>query len=331
MTTGTDADPAPAEPGGAPAERAAPGTTALFARVLAACLVFIALFTASWVGAFHDPEPHGVPIGVVGAAYAPTDPTVKILRYGDESALLQAIGHGTVAGGLTSAQGRATIWTAQAQGHGTVQFVTAYLTAVAAHGGIRPAMRTLAPFASGDPTGVVPFFVALSLLVSGLIAGTLVGSARTLRRSVGVSVLVVFSVLAYLLDWLIADRWLGAITGSAPGYAAVIVLYVLAVSSTAAGLVAWGRPLIAVAGALFFGLAVPATGGPAALGYFLPAFFQHLQLFLPPSAAVYGIRAAEWFDGYGVPAACLALGAWIVAGTAALLARRPIAPPLTEG
>jgi hypothetical protein len=332
MTTDTDARSAAAErPENTVAVLGGANVSPLLPRVSVACLAFIALFTACWVGAFHDPVPHGVQIGVVGTAPLPAESAVAIHRYGDASALRQAVEHATVAGGIVLEHGQATIWTAQAQGRQTVQFVTTYLTGVAARSGDRATVHALAPFASGDSAGVVPFFVVLSLLVPSLIAGALIGSASALRRSVGVAALVGFSILAYLLDWLIADRWLGAITGSSSGYAGVVVLYVLAVSATAAGLAAWGRPLVAIAGALFLGLAVPATGGPAALGYFLPAFFQHLQLLLPPSAAVYGIRADEWFDGVGVPTACLTLGAWSVAGTVALLAKRRTARPSTKG
>lgn len=319
------------QPGSETAPVAPAGASSLLPRVLALCLVFIAIFTGLWVGAFHTSTPHDVPIGVVGSASPPASSAVSITHYSDDGALQRAVSHGMVAGGLDISGGVASIWVGGAQGKQTLMFTTAYLTGIAAQEGAKPTVKTLARFASGDPSGVVPFFVALSLLVPSLIAGAVIGISTTLRRPTRLALLLGYSVLAYLIDWLIADRWLGAITGNSADFAGVVGLYALAVAATAAGLTAWGRPLVAVAGALFLGLGVPATGGPATLGYFIPRFYQRLQLTLPPSAAVHGIRAAEWFGGVGVSTACLALGAWSVAGVAVMLARPHIARPSTKG
>lgn len=300
----------------------ATGPFAVVLRLVSVCLMFIALFSACWIGAFHAPVPHDMPIGLVGMSSPPASSATTAHRFTSESALRDAVAHGEVTGGLALQNGRATIWTAKAQGRQTEQYVLAYLSGLARRHKADPAVHSLAPFAPGDPAGVGPFFVVLSLLVPALIAGAVIGSIRMRRRLAGVAALIGFSAAAYLVDWLIVSLWLGAITGSAVGYASVVTLYALAVSATAAGLAAWGRPLIALVGALFLGLGVPATGGPAAVGFFLPAFFQRLGPFLPPSAAIEGIRSGEWFGGSDIISTCLVLGIWSLAGIAALLAKR---------
>lgn len=299
--------------------------------VLAACLLFTALFTACWVGAFHHSSPHGVPVGVVGNVQVPGGSSVAVRRYGDESALVHAIEHGTVVGGLSVAPGRATVYVAQAQGRTTSEFVTGLLSGTAAHIGAQVTVRPMVPLSAGDVGGVVPFFVVLSLLVPSLIAGALIGLTPALRRVAGVVALAGFSALAALVNWLLTDRWLGAISGNTVGYVGVVFVYVLAVAGTSAGLAAWRRPLVAVAGVLFLALAVPATGGPAALGYFVPVFFRDLKPWLPPSAAVDGMRAAEWFHGSGLRIALLVLTVWALAGMTALVVRGLATGHLTHG
>lgn len=322
MTTDTGARSGAAEsPQNTDLARPGTGIPSLVPRLLLIALAFMALFTACWVGAFRTPSPHRVPVGVAAGAHLPDGHAVSVSSYASAADLEQAVAHGTIVGGLTVESGQAVVYVGQAQGRLAVAFATTFLTGAAAHAGLRPQVRALAPYGSGDTAGLVPFFIALSLLVPCLIVGGVVGFNRALRGLAGVGLLIGFSVLAYVVDWLIADLWLGAITGSAAGYAAVVLLEALAVSAIAAGLVAWSRSLMALLGALFLGLAVPATGGPASLDYFMPAFFHDLQLYLPPSAAVYGMRAAEWFGDSGVPLACIALGAWALAGIAALLVR----------
>jgi hypothetical protein len=302
-------------------DRPGSGVPSWVPRLLVISTLFVVLLTACWVGAFRTPSPHGVPVGVVAGAHLPQSSAVSVTSYADAADLEQAVQHGTIVGGLAVESGQAVIYLGEAQGRYGTTFATTFLTGAAAHAGLKPQVRPLAPYGSGDTAGLVPFFIALSLLVPCLIAGGVIGSTRSLRGPKGVALLVGFSVLAYVIDWLVADVWLGAITGSGAAYAAVVLLDALAVTAIAAGLASWALPFIAVLGALFFGLGVPATGGPASMDYFIPSFFHDLQLYLPPSAAVYGIRGAEWFASSGVPIVCVALGAWALAGILALLVR----------
>jgi hypothetical protein len=322
MTTETDARSGAAEsPQNTAGTRPDAKIPSLVPRLAVIALIFVALLTACWVGAFRTPSPHGVPIGVVAGAHLPQSSAVSVTSYADAADLEQAVQHGTVVGGLAVESGQAVIYLGEAQGRYGVTFATTFLTGVAAHTGLKPQLRPLAPYGSGDTAGLVPFFIALSLLVPCLVAGAVVGTTRKLHGLNGVALLIGFSVLAYVVDWLVADVWLGAITGSSAAYAAVVLLDALAVSAITAGLVSWALPFVAVLGALFFGFAVPATGGPASMDYFIPTFFHDLQLYLPPSATVYGIRGAEWFQSSGVPIVCIALGAWALAGIVALLVR----------
>jgi hypothetical protein len=296
------------------------GLPPLILRIVVLALLFVAVLTTCYVGAFHASPPRGVPVGVSGPAAVPGSPAVRVIRYADPDALARGVREGKIVGGLSGNGSEATVLIGLAQGRAAAQLAEDVLTHAAAREGTKPVVRKLIPFSSGDPNGIVPFFVVLSLLMPSMIAGAALGAGKAAPVRLRLLGLLGYSVLATALNWVISDRWFGVVTGQHGWYTAVVFCYALAVATTCAGLAAWAPPLVALAGIAFLGLGIPATGGPATLTYFVPELFQALRTWLPPAVAVQAMRAAEYFGGSGLVRACLTLAGWIVLGATALVA-----------
>ncbi|HTZ43732.1 MAG TPA: hypothetical protein VMB79_07695 [Jatrophihabitans sp.] len=289
------------------------GLPLLAVRVVLLALFFVATFSACYVGAFHSSPPRHVPVGVTGDSPLRSGPALRVTRYPDAAALTRAVEHGTVVGGIAAGPQPAVL-IGLAQGKAATQFAQTTLTRAAPGAEV----RLLAPYGRGDPNGILAFFVSLSLLVPSIIVGTLLGISKTASTRVRLATLVGYAALAAVVNWLIVGRWLGALTGPSWQYATVVGCYALAVAATCAGLAAWAVQWVALAGIVFLGLGIPATGGPAGLTYFVPQLFQDLRDVVPPSVAVQGMRATEYFGGSGLWQACLTLIGWTVLGGLAL-------------
>src|SRR6185312_10865049 len=100
--------------------------------------------------------------------------------------------------------------------------------------------------------------------------------------------------------------------------AGIVALFSLAISAPTAALGRIWPPLISVAVLVFMVLGIPASGGPASLGAFGPAFLRVLHPALPLGAAASAVRGAVYFHGYGTAGPLWTLAAWAVAGVAAL-------------
>jgi hypothetical protein len=318
MSTDPAVEQAPAAPV-APAAAAGRLPVAVL-RVVVLALIFVAVLTSCYVGAFHTSPPHRVPIGVSGRSSLHSDSTMRVSRYPDLDALTRGVRDGTIVGGLAVEGSGSTVLLGLAQGRAANQFAQGVLSRTAAAGGTTPVVRTLVPFNPGDPAGVVPFFVVLSLLVPSMIAGAALGAVKVVRATLRLLGLLGYATLATALNWLISDKWFDTLSGQHGSCTIVVFCYTLAVATCCAGLASWAPPLIALAGIAFLGLGIPATGGPAGLTYFVPELFTTLRSWLPPPVAVQGMRAAEYFGGNGLVPACLTLVEWIVLGAAALVA-----------
>lgn len=304
-------------------ERQPNGLPAPTLRVLVLAFAFVAVFSACWVGAFHSPSPHRIPVGVVAPLRLDSGPTLTVTTYDNRADLERAVLTGRIVGGVAPDGATAAVVVAQSAGASAVRVAERALSEAAANAGRQVAVRTIAPYPDGDPGGVVPFFVVLALLVPSIIAGTAVGASRlagTLARGAG---LLGYSAAAAAVSWLICGWWLGTVDGGA--YPVIVFGYALAVAAACAGLAAWALPLVVPAGVVFLGLGLPATGGPGALLWFVPEPFHALTPVLPPSAAVEALRATAYFHQPLTGGTYLTFAIWAVAGWAALTLQTNVA------
>lgn len=324
----------------------APGRT--FALVSAVLLIQLG-FVLSYVGAFHHPTPHAVPIAVVAPAQIsgqlvnelnaihghPLHATAiasqtgarTLLRHGSTSGVLIVNPTGKTDALLVAGGGGAATATA-------VEDVIAQAEA-SQH---RSATVTDAvPAQPGDARSLSGFYLVIGWLVGGYLVAALLGiatrprPATTRRAIIRLMVLVPYAILSGLGGAIIVGPVLGAVTGHLLAMAALgtLIVYCAATVTTAfqvfLGTIGVGLTLI-----LFVVLGNPSAGGayPAPL---LPAFWRAIGGALPNGAGVEALRRIVYFGAYNITDNLLVICAYIAVATAtaltgtSILARRAAA------
>jgi hypothetical protein len=311
-----------------------------------AVLLIQASFVLSYVGAFHHPSPHQVPIAVLAPAQisghlvselnaihgqplhatAVADETIgdALLRHGSTSGLLIINPRARTDALLVAGGGGAATATA-------VQDVIAR-TEAAQH---RHATVTDAvPAQPGDARGLSGFYLVVGWLVGGYLVAALLGiatrprPATTRRAIIRLIVLVPYAILSGLTGAIIVGPVLGALTGHLIAISALGALIVYcAATVTMAFQVLLGTFGIGLTLILFVVLGNPSAGGayPPAL---LPGFWRAISPALPNGAGVAALRHIVYFGSYGITGNLIIIVAYIVTaitvaitGTS-LLARR---------
>lgn len=303
-------------------------------RVLGAAVVgsgvLSACFALSFLGALHDPHPHRLPVGVVapaaaraalGAGLSSRAPGAFALRaYASAGAARAAVADRSIEGAFVLGSGHAEVLVAGAGGQAVTQTIQTAFEAVAARLHTPVITRDVVPLGPGDPLGLSSFFLVLSVVLPSVAAGAAVGLGAR-RASLGQRVAGLLGAavaVGSVVTWVV-DGGLGALVGHPFALWAIAVLASLAVSLTTAGLAGVAGPPGVVAAALVVVvLGLPATGGPAGLGSFLPAFFRPFHHALPPGAALEAVRDAQYFTGHGVAAPLWVLAGWAAGGFALL-------------
>src|SRR5881296_803416 len=262
--------------------------------------------------AIKSPSPHDIPVGLAGpapavdqisSAFATNAPSVFTFTKYD-----------------TEADARAAV------GDAVTGVITAAFTNVFQKQGQALTVETVHTFASGDPHGLILFFVVLAVVVSTLIAQALVG----LRRGVGFAtqalVVVLYAVIAApvamgLATWIAGDYGSGFWAATA-----LVALASAAIGAVVAGAAALlGRPGVALAALVAVLLDLVCSGGPIG-SQLLPDAYRWLAPGMPAGQLYSAMRGALYFDGAGVGQPVLVLVAWLAAGVVLLavgrLARR---------
>jgi hypothetical protein len=324
----------------------APGRT--FALVIGVLLIE-AGFVFSYVGAFHHPVPHRVPIAVVApvqisgqlvsklnaihgqplhATAIATQTTARILlRHGSTSGVLIVNPTGKTDALLVAGGGGAALATAVedviAQAEAT-QHRTATVT-------------DAVPAQPGDARGLTDFYLVVGWLVGGYLVAALLGiatrprPASTRRAIIRLIVLVPYAIVSGLAGAIIVEPVLGALTGHFLAMSALGALIVYcAAAVTMAFQVLLGTIGVGLTLILFVVLGNPSAGGayPAPL---LPGFWRAISPALPNGAGVQALRRIVYFGSYNITDNLLILSLYIVTAAAialtgtTLLARRAAA------
>ncbi len=287
----------------------------LIAGLLALQLVLIALFVLPG----HDPKPHDLPVGVVGAATLPAP--METHRYATESAAREAIEEREVYGAVA---GR-TLLVASAASPSVAQMLREAAPATE--------VRDVVPTAEADPRGATINLAFLPLMVVTIpLAIVLMGLPRA--RLLGA--LTAFAAASGLLSIALVSGAMDALPGSYLALSAVAALAVLAVALPVAGLVRLLGPRGAGIGALLFVAIGNPGSGNATAPELLPGFWRAVGPLLPPGAGGQALRTTAYFDASALVQPLLVLTAWAVAGVVLIvLARRrggrdDIAAPATR-
>jgi hypothetical protein len=309
----------------------APPTPKAFALVLIPALVLMLAFAFSYVGAFHEPTPHGVPVAVVG----PPAVTAQLDRLPGEPLdarqaasrpdALSQIDHRKVYGAYEAASNR--LFVASAANRATAVALETVFNRIAAAQN-RPAVRVtdVKPLPPKDSNGTAVFYAMIAWVFGGYIGATLlglVGTPRSSSRAGGagrIAALAGLGLAGGILSVLLLRICFDVFSGHVVALCAIASLTIFASGAATAGIQALAGPAgTGLVILLFVILGNPASGGPFARPL-LPGLWRTIGGVLPPGASVDLARSALFFDGARVAGPILVLVGWAVFGIAFVIA-----------
>ncbi|MEV0719420.1 hypothetical protein [Asanoa sp. NPDC050611] len=318
-------------------EPAAPALPVRRAIAVGAGPLFIALlvgiaFIAAFVGALHNPRPVDVPVGVVRgdqaaeslmAAVRAQGPRLLAVDFDSRAAADRALDRHQVYAVLATGGSGLTLTVASAAGPAATTVISAILAAQRA--GVPLAVTDAVPVVTDDQRGVVPFYLAVGLVIGGYFGGIALSLAlgtvpatpsRAALRMGGLAVHAALLALAgVLIVGPILDIWhrhLPELFGAGLLLAWAAALFAVAVQSWLARI---GTALIVL---LLVVLGNPGSGGIYS-PEFLPGFFRGIHEWDIPGLGADLIRSVIYFpDAARSPAVKLAI--WCLGSIIVLLA-----------
>jgi len=309
---------------------AAPTPKAVAIVLLPATVLMLA-FAFFYVGAFHDPKPHQVPVAVVGPPAAaaqlsslPGDPLDARQASSRRDALSQ-IHDREVYGAYEVATNR--LFVASAANRATAVALERTFNRVAA-AQRRPAVRVtdVKPLPIKDPNGTAAFYAVIAWMFGGYIGATLIGligsprSTSRRRAAARVAALAGFGVVGGVLSVVILRASFDVFSGHVVAMSAIGALTIFSSGAATAGIQAAAGPAgTGLVILVFVILGNSASGGPFARPL-LPGLWSTIGGVLPPGASVDLSRSALFFDGARIAGPILVLVVWAVLGTLLALA-----------
>lgn len=309
---------------------------------LVAVAMLCSLFIASYVGALHAPQFHGVPVAVSRDVPAQVrsglarGTGIEVVEVADREAAQTAIDDRSAYASLTPTSSGALLLTIAPAASPTVaqSLATELRPKLARQTGTTVELATTHALPTDDGRGLVGFYTALGWIVAGYLGATILalafGSApparRTAARLIGVAAL---GVVMGILGAVIA----GSIGGVDHGTVGIIVTGALTTYAVGAATVA----LQGVLGMLGTGAAIllfvvignPSAGGASATEL-LPQPWRAIGPLLPNGAATSAVRDLAYFPDASIGGQLLVLAAWAAVGTAVALLVGAYRPGLTR-
>ncbi|WSX95000.1 DUF3533 domain-containing protein [Streptomyces sp. NBC_00890] len=289
-------------------------------------------FALSYMGAFHAPEPHRIPITLVAPRAVeadlvarlnslPGDPVHVTAVQDRAQARARLLERKTDAALIVAVTGRTdTLLIASAGGPSAADAAAKVVATVEQTQNRALTVRDIRPPAAGDSRGLSSFYLVLSWTIGGYLAASALnmaaGSRRpTLRRSiVRLAAMVPYAFISGIGGAIIVGPVLHCLPGAFWELVGIGTLVVFASGAV-------GVALQSLLGTIGLGLTIliftilgnPSSGGvyPASL---LPPFWAAIGQALPPGAGTTVVRNTVYFDGSNTTGALWILGAWAFAG-----------------
>ena len=312
-------------------------------RPAAIGVVLVALFSFFFVFPGHDPEPDGVPLGLVGpgaertAAALERGGAFEPRRYGSAGEAREAILDREVYGAVVTGP-RPRLLIAGAASPQVAALLQEAAARTAGPGQSPPPVEDVRPLDGGDPRGTSINLLAVPLAVTSILGAMLLfNMAPQLRPAQRLALLAAFALLGGLVAMLIVRAAIGALPGPFLGLTLVAALAIAAMAFASAGIMsAVGPPGVLLSFLVFLMLGNPASGAASA-PELLPEPWRTGGQFMPPGAGATGLRNTAYFDGaalarpLAVLSAYAAAGALLLFATAARTSRSPTPPAPGRG
>jgi ABC-2 family transporter protein len=300
------------------------------ALVLLPALVLMLAFAFSYVGAFHEPTPHNVPIAVAGPPAVtaqldalPGDP-LDARQASSRGDALSQIDDREVYGAYDAPANR--LYVASAANRATAVALEATFDRVAAARGARAVRVTdVKPLSRKDPNGTAAFYAVIAWVFGGYIGATLIGLIGTPRShsrrhgAARIGAFAGFGVVGGIASVVMLRVCFGVFSGHVAALCAIAAFTIFASGVATAGIQAAAGPAgTGLVILLFVILGNSASGGPFARPL-LPGLWRTIGGVLPPGASVDLSRSALYFDGARVAGPILVLAGWAALGAALVI------------
>jgi ABC-2 family transporter len=299
--------------------------------VLIPALVLTLAFAFSYVGAFHDPTPHQVPVAVVGLPAVaaklgalPGDP-LDPRQVGSLAEALSQIDDRDVYGAYDATRNH--LFVASAANRATaVALEATFNRAAAAQNGPAVRVTDVKPLPIKDPNGTAAFYAVIAWVFGGYIAAILIGligsprSRSRKRAAARLGALAGFAIVTGILSVVLLHASFDVFDSNVLALCGIAALTIFASGAATAGIqAAAGQAGTGLVILLFVILGNAASGGPFARPL-LPGLWRTVGGILPPGASVDLSRAALFFDGARILGPILVLVGWAVVGAGLALA-----------
>ena len=245
------------------------------ALVLFPALVLTLAFAFSYVGAFHDPTPHNVPVAAVGPPTVaaelndlPGDP-LDARQASSRADALSQIDDREVYGAYDAAANRLFV-AAAANRPTAIALKRTFNRAAAGQGQPAVSVTDVKPLPHKDPNGTAAFYTMIAWVFGGYIASTLIGligsprSRSTQRAAARIGALAAFSIVAGILSVVLLRASFDVFSGHVVALCGIGALTIFASGAATAGIQASigpaGTGLVIL---VFVILGNAASGGPS--------------------------------------------------------------------
>lgn len=321
------------------ATRTVPVRNAVIAVVIG--LLIQVAFVASFVAAQVEPQPHGVPLGLVGPPPA-VEPVQQALEqrqpgafefetFQSPGAAEEAIGDREVYGALVVEQGGLRLLTASAAGPAVSNLLTEVARGVGESAGQQVQIQDVRPIDPDDPRGLLFNLLMMPWVTTSVLTALFLRFLAPNVRAVGhLLALAGYAVVGALVSVLIAGPIAGALPGSFLAQTGIVALVLFAVAAPTSALMALRGVAGAGLGFLFFLIIGNIASGAATAPQLLPGFWRVLGEWMPPGAGATAMRNVAYFDGAALLVPLVVLVVWSLVGAAleVLLGRRQAGRPL---
>lgn len=312
------------------------GTAAAGARgvLLPALIVLVigSIFVGVYLAAFHAPQPHRLPVAVVGSSQtlsqvrssldAAQPGGFDVRAYSDTSEARDALEHRTVYAAYIATGSGPELLYAGANGTGATATVTGVFGGIAKATGHQLATVDAVPSSSGDTRGLSVFYAAFGVILAGFMFGsTTYQLAPRLEFRLRMLSLLLFGALSGTMVALVAGRAFHALPGPFPAIAAVVGLMAMAAgAATMLMLRLFGPAGVSLSAVVLLILGNSSSGGILPADY-LPGWLHPLHAVLPVGVGVRAVQGIAYFHQDGLVSGVAVLVAWIVLCAGALYLR----------
>lgn len=306
-------------------------------RPLVGGLVILVTLIVLLGTAVRDPRPHDIAVGMVAPqpvadqlaqGFAQNAPgAFKFTTYATDADARTAVDKRDVVAALIVGQTGPTLVVAGAAGEAIAGGVTAAFTNVFAAQGQTLNAVTVHPFGTGDPHGIVLFFLLLATLISSVLVGALAALTAPDRRWTRIATIVIaYAICAGIVGALTAS-WIANDYGDGiMGLMAVLALFSAAIGLMIAALARLFGAIGVGLGVLFVVLlGLVSSGGPLGSS-FLPDAYRLIAPWLPVEPAFSAMRGVLYFGGAGIGTSVAVLAAWAMGGLVVLWASTLVSP-----